>query len=71
MIFLVTNMENTEDYNSYFFDATYEFLPPDNNCFNPWKTRRLRGSSGEISIRNDNENFRDSDDTINFNQTIK
>ncbi|CAH1129091.1 unnamed protein product [Ceutorhynchus assimilis] len=55
--FTVTNMLSTEDYSSYFFDATFEFLTPDstNNCFNPWKSRRLRGSSGEISIRNDNQ----------------
>ncbi|KAI4455892.1 cubilin [Holotrichia oblita] len=51
--FLVTNMNITEDYNVYHFDGTFEFLPQtDNSCLNPWKTRRLKGSSGEITLRN-------------------
>lgn len=52
--FTVTDMKITEDYRNYFFDANYELIPPqsDNNCVNPWKSRRLRGSSGEITIRN-------------------
>ncbi|XP_050298566.1 uncharacterized protein LOC126737632 isoform X2 [Anthonomus grandis grandis] len=72
--FTVTNMANTEDYNSYFFDATYEFLPSDdNNCYNPWKTRRLRGSSGEVSIGTEKDildNFNEAT-TNSFNQTVR
>ncbi|XP_057659141.1 uncharacterized protein LOC130895692 [Diorhabda carinulata] len=50
--FVVQKMKIIEDYNNYFFDANFEFIPNDNNCLNPWNNRRLRGSSGEISIRN-------------------
>ncbi|KAH1015930.1 hypothetical protein HUJ04_007239 [Dendroctonus ponderosae] len=71
MQFSVTNMKNTEDYNNYFFDATYEFLSSDSNCFNPWSTRRLKGSSGEISVRNSEEKVDDYENTIHTNQTVR
>ncbi|KAB0794144.1 hypothetical protein PPYR_13764 [Photinus pyralis] len=67
--FIVTNMNITEDYSDYFFDATYEFisLQSENSCVNPWQSRRLRGSSGEITVRN----VVQSTETIeNVNQTM-
>lgn len=70
-MFSVTNMKNTEDYNSYFFDATYEFLPRDSNCFNPWNARRLKGSSGEISIRDDKKKVDDFENIVQTNHTVR
>lgn len=64
-------MKSSEDYNDYFFDASYEFLPSDTNCFDPWKSRRLSGSSGEISIRNDKTDSFGMENTISLNQTIR
>ncbi|KAL1497855.1 hypothetical protein ABEB36_008740 [Hypothenemus hampei] len=69
--FIITGMKNTEDHNDYFFEATYEFLPTENNCFNPWKTRRLGGSSGEISIWNDKENILDTDIFLATNHSVR
>lgn len=69
--FTVTKMKSSEDYNDYFFDASYEFLPSDTNCFDPWKSRRLSGSSGEISIRNDKTDSFGMENTISLNQTIR
>lgn len=67
--FVVADMKINEDYNDYYFDATYEFLPQtENQCLNPWKTRRLRGSSGEITVRNNVQNLRQTDQ--NFNQSF-
>ncbi|KAJ8973201.1 hypothetical protein NQ317_014628 [Molorchus minor] len=50
--FKVTKMKITEDYNNYFFDANCEYIPNESNCLNPWKTRRLRGSSVKRAISN-------------------
>lgn len=53
VVFHITNMQIHEDYNDYYFDATYEYITNEQqNCLNPWNNRRLRGSSGEITIRN-------------------
>ncbi|XP_066139729.1 uncharacterized protein [Euwallacea fornicatus] len=62
--FSVTKMRSTEDYNDYFFDASYEFVPGESNCFDPWKSRRLEGSSGEISIK---EELLETDNAPNSN----
>ncbi|XP_076275991.1 uncharacterized protein LOC143206967 [Rhynchophorus ferrugineus] len=70
--FVVTNMKSTEDYNSYLFDANYEVLPADYNCLNLWNSRRLRGSSGEISILNSNkQHFAETDVILSYNHTMK
>ncbi|XP_072397274.1 uncharacterized protein [Diabrotica undecimpunctata] len=69
--FVIKKMRITEDYNNYFFDANFEFIPNDNNCLNPWNNRRLRGSSGEITIRN-SEHSLDKPESISFkNQSIR
>lgn len=70
--FLVTDMSITEDYKDYFFEATYEFVSPtsESTCVNPWKNRRLRGSSGEISLRNNVQTLKQSEQSFYyFNQT--
>lgn len=64
-------MKNTEDYNDYYFDAYYEFLSSDENCYDPWKTRRLTGSSGKISLRDDKSNLLAPDDNFGINQTVR
>ncbi|CAG9812676.1 unnamed protein product [Phaedon cochleariae] len=69
--FRVSKMKINEDYNNYFFDAYFEFVPNESNCLNPWKNRRLRGSSGEISIRNQEYTLRKNDDTDHHNQSIR
>lgn len=67
--FVVTDMTINEDYNNYHFEATYEFLSQnENQCTNPWKSRRLKGSSGEITVRNNIQNLRQTDQ--NFNQSL-
>ncbi|XP_044759196.1 uncharacterized protein LOC123316942 isoform X1 [Coccinella septempunctata] len=62
--FTVTNMMIHEDYKSYFFEGNYEFVPTHNekNCVDVWKTRKLRGSSGEITVRNSDYYLRISED---------
>lgn len=54
--FTVTDMSVTDDYEDYYFDATFKFVAHSDNlsngCINPWKSRRLKGSSGEITVRN-------------------
>ncbi|XP_022903444.2 uncharacterized protein [Onthophagus taurus] len=50
--FEITKMNVSDDFNDHFFEATYNFLPQNEGCLNPWKTKRLKGSSGEISIIN-------------------
>lgn len=67
--FIVTVMNITEDYNNYFFDASYEFnaIPTEHSCLNPWHTRRLKGSSGEITVRNVGQN---SEALGTLNQTM-
>lgn len=70
--FLVTDMEITDDYKNYYFEATYEFVMPnaESSCMNPWKNRRLRGSSGEISLRNNVQTLKQSDQSFYyFNQS--
>lgn len=70
--FLVTDMDITEDYKNYFFEASYEFVMPnsESSCMNPWKNRRLRGSSGEISLRNNVQTVKQSDQSFYyFNQS--
>lgn len=70
--FLVSDMNITEDYKNYYFEATYEFIVPnvDSSCMNPWKNRRLRGSSGEISLRNNVQTLKQSDQSFYyFNQS--
>ncbi|KAJ8928638.1 hypothetical protein NQ314_018774, partial [Rhamnusium bicolor] len=69
--FTVTNMKITEDHNNYYFDANFEFVPNENNCLNLWKNRRLRGSSGEITIRNNDQNLKQNDDKLHQNQSIR
>ncbi|XP_074027638.1 uncharacterized protein isoform X1 [Leptinotarsa decemlineata] len=66
--FVVKKMNLTEDHNSYFFDANYELVPSENNCLNPWSNRRLRGSSGEVTIRNQEQ--RETDDTFYQNHSV-
>lgn len=70
--FLVTDMGITEDYKDYHFEATYEFVMPtsESACMNPWKNRRLRGSSGEISLRNNVQTLKQSEQSFYyFNQS--
>lgn len=51
--FVISDMNITEDYRDYYFDATYEFqAQAEHGCVDPWKTRQLKGSSGEITLRN-------------------
>ncbi|CAH0564504.1 unnamed protein product, partial [Brassicogethes aeneus] len=67
--FQVTNMKITEDFYDYYFDANFQFIPNDSNCFNPWKNRRLKGTSGEITVRNNEHSLTSK---LNYqNQTIK
>lgn len=67
--FVVNDMKINEDYNDYYFEATYEFLAQsENQCTNPWKNRRLKGSSGEITVRNNNQTPRQTDQ--NYNQSL-
>lgn len=63
--FSVSAMKITDDYKMYFFDATYEFIPPqsDSNCLNPWTSRRLKGSSGEITVRNNAQSLNQNEQT--------
>lgn len=69
--FIVRKMKITEDYNNYFFDANFEFIPNDNNCLNPWNNRRLKGSSGEITIRNGENSLEKTDDMFYKNQSVR
>ncbi|XP_060522930.1 uncharacterized protein LOC132699948 [Cylas formicarius] len=69
--FTVTGMRITEDYHDYFFDANFEFIPSEFNCLNPWKNRRLRGSSGEITVRNNEQTMRQTEEVLSQNQTIR
>ncbi|KAL3274629.1 hypothetical protein HHI36_016010 [Cryptolaemus montrouzieri] len=68
--FSVSNMLMNEDYRSYFFEATYEYIPIQNepNCINIWKLRKLKGSSGEITVNNNDYHLKTSEDnhTITF-----
>ncbi|XP_017768622.1 PREDICTED: uncharacterized protein LOC108556850 [Nicrophorus vespilloides] len=49
--FVVTGMNVSEDFRDYHFEGSYEFLGAgENRCLNPWKGRRLKGSSGEITV---------------------
>ncbi|KAI4501041.1 hypothetical protein M0802_003844 [Mischocyttarus mexicanus] len=55
--FTVTLMNVTQDYRDYFFEGEYRFVPmnTENNeqsgCSTKLEERRLRGTSGEISLR--------------------
>ncbi|CAH1959270.1 unnamed protein product [Acanthoscelides obtectus] len=69
--FTVTEMRITEDHNTYFFDANFEFIPNENNCLNPWKNRRLRGSSGEITIRNNEHTLKQNEERHYHNQSSR
>lgn len=69
--FTVTEMKMTEDHNNYYFDANYEFITNENNCLNPWKNRRLRGSSGEITIRNNEQSLKQNDERYYHNQSMR
>ncbi|CAG9863463.1 unnamed protein product, partial [Phyllotreta striolata] len=69
--FVVRKMSITDDYNDYFFDASFEFVPNDSNCLNPWNNRRLKGSSGEITIRNGENSLEKTDDVFSKNQSVR
>lgn len=69
--FVIRNMKITEDHDTYFFDANFEFIPNENNCLNPWKNRRLRGSSGEITIRNNDQRLKQNEENIYQNHSVK
>ncbi|KAK9883390.1 hypothetical protein WA026_001565 [Henosepilachna vigintioctopunctata] len=68
--FSINNMLIHEDYRSYFFEGTFEYIPVQNDptCVNIWKTRKLKGSSGEITVRNRDYHAKVNDDnhTISF-----
>lgn len=69
--FTATKMKITEDHNNYFFDANFEFIPNEKNCLNPWKTRRLRGSSGEITVRNSDQSLKTNEESLHQNQSVR
>ncbi|XP_043671206.1 uncharacterized protein LOC122630605 [Vespula pensylvanica] len=54
--FTVTLMNVTQDYRDYFFEGEYRFVPmntenSEQGCSTKLEERRLRGTSGEISLR--------------------
>lgn len=55
----ITMMNITEDFNDFGFEGEYQFIPAnsleDNICANNWIDRRLKGFSGEISLKNPND----------------
>lgn len=52
MMFTVTKMNVTQDYQDYFFEAEYRFVDNEpGTCSTKLEERRLRGTSGEISLR--------------------
>ncbi|XP_012251545.2 uncharacterized protein LOC105683496 [Athalia rosae] len=55
--FRVTKMNITQDYKNFFFEGKYQFVdaasePGVKTCTSRLEDRRLRGTSGEISLRN-------------------
>ncbi|XP_046614691.1 uncharacterized protein LOC124302497 isoform X1 [Neodiprion virginianus] len=54
--FRVTGMNITQDYRNFFFEGRYQFLEAteaaETGCTSRLEERRLRGTSGEISLRN-------------------
>ncbi|XP_968153.3 uncharacterized protein LOC656535 [Tribolium castaneum] len=69
--FTVNGMKITEDYRNYFFEANYEFVAgqSDGSCLSPWKSRRLKGSSGEISVRNNAQTLKQNEQSYQQNQS--
>lgn len=68
--FAIENMEVHDDYNNYFFDASYELVRDEtskNFCSNIWNNKRLKGTSGEIVISNGEE----SENNVTFNNKIQ
>lgn len=61
--FTVTQMNMTQDFHDFHFEAEFEFVPSDSDavCASAWGERRLRGSSGEIALRSPDAAFTDSD----------
>lgn len=57
--FTVTKMNITQDFKDFYFEAEYEFVSGDSEeiCASAWGDRRLRGSSGEIALRNPDTAF--------------
>lgn len=54
--FIVSRMNVTQDYDNYFFEGEYRFVPSnefreDQSCPTKLEERKLRGTSGEISLR--------------------
>lgn len=57
--FTVTRMNISQDFKDFHFEAEYEFLSGDSEeiCPSAWGNRRLRGSSGEIALRNPDSSY--------------
>lgn len=57
--FTVAKMNITQDFKDFHFEAEYEFVSGDSEeiCASAWGDRRLRGSSGEIALRNPDTSF--------------
>lgn len=57
--FTVTQMNMSQDFKDFYFEAEYEFVGADSEavCASAWGERRLRGSSGEIALRSPDSAF--------------
>lgn len=57
--FTVTRMNISQDFKDFYFEAEYEFISgnSDEICASAWGNRRLRGSSGEIALRDPDTSF--------------
>lgn len=74
----ITMMNITEDFNDFGFEGEYQFLPvnsaDDNICSSSWGERRLKGSSGEISMKYpqfDDSPFPDILDTNIISESVR